>query len=408
MNVKIRRIAANTSPFLAGALAILLAIAIVSSPEASFQASLQGLKLWWNLVFPALLPFLILSEMLTASGFAHGLGVLLEPLMRQVYRLPGIGGWTLWLGLTTGFPGGAKGVSQLHKQGSITDKEAGKLAALVHFGSPVTLLIVVGVAFLHSPSAGYALLAIHWLSGLIAGFTATLLEGTPKITNKPGLIETKPAPKKSLYTRVIQAGTESRLQDGRSFGKLLGDSVGNSVQSLMIVGGYMIMFAVVISIIQGLIPELPVTLTSGLLEIHLGARSISEASLGVPSSSGERLELAFLAAALGWSGICAHLQVMTVLKQANIRFLPFAAVRLLHGLYAFVITLLLWRPLMSMHTTALPTFAIPEVIPDKWTLFTTLKSTIPNVLGLQFLFMLFMLILSALIAIFTISQQRSD
>lgn len=125
-NFKIRRFTSASVPFLSGAVAIVLAIAIILSPESSFRASLQGLKLWWTLVFPALLPFLMLSEMLTATGFVHGLGVLLEPVMTRIFRLPGSGGWTLALGMTAGFPAGAGGVQLLHKQGSITDKEAGR------------------------------------------------------------------------------------------------------------------------------------------------------------------------------------------------------------------------------------------------------------------------------------------
>ena len=407
MNVKIRRIASGTAPFFSGAFAILLAIAIVSSPEASFQASLQGLKLWWNLVFPALLPFLILSEMLTASGFAHGLGVMLEPLMRGVFRLPGAGGWTLWMGLTTGFPGGAHGVLQLHKQGSITDKEAERLASLVHFASPVTLLIVVGVAFLHSPAAGYGLLALHWLSGLLAGISTVLLRGTPKIPGELNPVKNKTTYRKPLYSRVIQAASEARMQDGRSFGKLLGDSVGSSVQSLMIVGGYMIMFAVVISIIQGLIPEIPVTLTSGLLEIHLGARTLSEVSLSTPNATAGRFSIALLSAALGWSGLCAQLQVLTVLKPAHIRFFPFAAVRLLHGVYAFLLTLLLWRPLMSIHAATLPALASQETVNADLFRFSTLWNMIPSLLSLQFLLMMSLLLLSAMVALSAIFQRHS-
>lgn len=183
INFRSRRFLSGSAPFIPGAAAILLAIAIIIAPEASFKASLTGLTLWWTLVFPALLPFLILSEMLSASGFVHGIGVLLEPLMKRCFRLPGAGGWTLVLGLTAGFPAGAGGVMQLHKQGDITDKEAGRLAAIVHYASPVTLLIVVGTAFLHSPAAGYALLAIHWLSGIAAGILSACFNGSRKITS---------------------------------------------------------------------------------------------------------------------------------------------------------------------------------------------------------------------------------
>ncbi|KTD86184.1 nucleoside recognition domain-containing protein [Paenibacillus etheri] len=406
-NIKIRRLASRSTPFLSGGIAILLAIAIIISPESSFEASLQGLKLWWTLVFPALLPFLMLSEMLTASGFVHGFGVLLEPLMKKVFRLPGASGWTLALGITAGFPGGAGGVMQLHKQGSISDKEAARLASLTHFASPVTLLIVIGVAFLHSPTAGYFLLGIHWISGLLASYTDARLNGRQD-NPQPSLKESTNTKQPSLYSRVQLAATEARSRDGRSFGKLLGDSVATAVQNLMVVGGYMIMFAVVINIIITVLPALPAALPAGLLEIHLGADAISKglSSIGVESTG--VLGLALLSAALGWSGLCAQLQVLTLLKEAGVRFLPYAAVRLMHGAYAFLLTLLLWKPLLAITEAALPALADSQSTPNRTINVTAIWSSFPQLLGLQSLLLIILLALSAAIYFVSAFRHRLD
>ncbi|WP_342566040.1 nucleoside recognition domain-containing protein [Paenibacillus sp. FSL R7-0345] len=398
-NVKMRRITSASAPFLSGAAAILLAAAIISAPESSFAASLQGLKLWWTLIFPALLPFLILSEMLTASGFVHGFGVLLGPLMTRVFRLPGAGGWTLALGMTAGFPAGAGGVQQLHKQGGISDKDAGRLASLAHFASPVTLIIVVGAAFLHSPAAGYALLAIHWLSGLAAGFTAALFsDRDPKAagTRQPQAVKTARLP-----SRVRQAILDAREQDGRSFGRLLGESVATAVQSLMVIGGYMIMFSVVINIISAWFPRLPQGLTASILEIHLGANAVTShvaepfafSAMGVTS-------LALLSALLGWSGICGQLQALTALKQAKARFLPFAAGRLLHSLYAFGLTFVLWQPLQKVPAAALPAVSGTEPAGSAGIAGPlAVWNMVPQLLSLQALLLLLLTVLSAAVYI---------
>ncbi len=395
-NIKIHRITSGAAPFVGGTAAILLAAAIVSAPESSFAASLQGLKLWWTLVFPALLPFLILSEMLAASGVIHSLGVLLEPLMKRIFRLPGASGWTLVLGMTAGFPAGAGGVMQLHKQGSITDKEAGRLASLAHYASPVTLLIVVGAAFLHSPS-GYALLAIHWLAGLSAGCTSALIGG--RTLNKGTLLTEAIRKKTSLPRRVYRAAVVAREQDGRSFGRLLGESVSSAVQNLMIVGGYMIIFAVVINITASMFPQLPQALAASVLEIHLGAHALSAGPAGLPSfSSADLLKAALLSAALGWSGICGQLQALTLLKQAGVRFLPYAANRLLHGIYAFLFTLLLWKPLLNLQSAVMPVATVPEdqLLPGIAAPATVWR-LLPQILGLQSLILLLLLALSAVV-----------
>ena len=54
------------------------------------------------------MPFLIMTELLIGFGVIQGIGILLEPLMRIVFRLPGVSGWALASGLIVGFPAGAK------------------------------------------------------------------------------------------------------------------------------------------------------------------------------------------------------------------------------------------------------------------------------------------------------------
>ncbi|QUL57708.1 nucleoside recognition protein [Paenibacillus tritici] len=417
INFKLRRFLTGSAPFVPGAAAILLAIAIVLAPESSFEASLTGLKLWWTLVFPALLPFLILSEMLSASGFVHGIGVLLGPLMKRLFKLPGAAGWTLVLGITAGFPAGAGGVMQLHRQGDITDKEAGRLASIVHYASPVTLLIVIGTAFLHSPAAGYTLLAIHWLSGLTAGGTSACFNSSRKVSLSipPGAAprlpgSRQPAYKASLPRRIHRAAADARSRDGRGFGKVLGESVSAAVQNLMIVGGYMIMFAVVINIITTLLPQIPQLMAAGLLEIHLGARAMTSAAAGQGGFiAGGLLGPALLSAGLAWSGICAQLQALTLLKAANVRFLPFAAVRLLHGLIAFALTYLLWTPLMNLQAAVLPVIAVstPAAAPLELGFVHRIWGFFPQTLQLQALLVIFLLLLSAAVKLFTRNRRPS-
>lgn len=75
--------------------AVLITVAMVQYPKPAFDAAIIGLNLWWNVVFPSLLPFFILSELLMGLGVVHFIGVLLEPLMRPVFNVPGIGAFAL-------------------------------------------------------------------------------------------------------------------------------------------------------------------------------------------------------------------------------------------------------------------------------------------------------------------------
>ena len=76
---------------------IFLTATVITHPQASLQASKNGLAMWWEVVFPSLLPFFILSELLISFGIVRFVGVLLEPFMRPIFRVPGVGDlYWLW------------------------------------------------------------------------------------------------------------------------------------------------------------------------------------------------------------------------------------------------------------------------------------------------------------------------
>ncbi|MGP3786305.1 nucleoside recognition domain-containing protein [Paenibacillus sp. 1A_MP2] len=127
--------------------ALLLVVAVVVSPKDAFDASIQGLDIWWKIIFPAMLPFLMLSQMLTAFGFTHALGVLLGPLMQRWFRLPGKAGLAIAVGMCGGFPAGADTASRLAQDQQITAKQAGIVAAAAHFANPLMIILVIGAAF---------------------------------------------------------------------------------------------------------------------------------------------------------------------------------------------------------------------------------------------------------------------
>lgn len=51
-------------------------------PEASLAAALRGLAIWWDVLFPSLFPFFVISEIMLGLGIVHLFGALLDPLMR--------------------------------------------------------------------------------------------------------------------------------------------------------------------------------------------------------------------------------------------------------------------------------------------------------------------------------------
>ncbi len=389
--------------------ALALVVMIVMYPDQAFDASMKGLSIWWKFVFPALLPFFVLSELMRAYGVVHGLGVLLEPLMRTLFRIPGIGGWALALGMTAGSPSGAEATAALRREGLITRAEGERLLSLSHLNSPVFLIVVVGAGFFGQPQLGVAIAVIHLVSGLAAGTAMRLYRGGEALE---ATSLARAQRKVSFPARLLHAIEDARRKDGRPFGRLLGEAVFQSVQSLLVIGGYIIMFSVFLKvafltytayIVQIALIHLlePIGMTqqaahqwiSALFELHLGAFALSQ-----PSGMGSAAVAGLLAAGIAWSGLCLHAQVRSLIRGTDLRYGPFLLGRLVHMALSLPLTALLWEPLnrwLEPSTAAWGpmTWALPFDEPAAGIAFTPAMAL--DALGLLTLCLLILLTLSA-------------
>lgn len=129
-------------------LAILFTIALIVFSEAAFKSALDGLQTWWEIVFPALLPFFIIAEILMGLGVVHFMGALLEPLMRPLFRIPGVGAFAVAIGLASGYPIGAKITGELRREGLCTQAEGERLVSFANTADPLFMIGAVAVGTL--------------------------------------------------------------------------------------------------------------------------------------------------------------------------------------------------------------------------------------------------------------------
>ncbi|MGG1247077.1 dipicolinic acid transporter SpoVV [Bacillus spizizenii] len=334
---------------------LFLTATVISHPQASFEASKTGLSMWWEVVFPSLLPFFILSELLIGFGIVRFVGVLLEPFMRPIFRVPGVGGFVLAMGMASGNPAGAKLTARLRQEKQISRVEAERLASFTNSSNPLFIFGAVAVGFFQNASLGILLASAHYLGNLAVGLTMRsygrkeeqLLRGKNKIPF--------PSIKDALH-----ALHTARLAEKRPLGKILGDAVTSSVQTLLMVGGFIILFSVfnrLLSVVQlteilsvitkgvltlfQLPAQLDIPLLSGMFEITLGSKLVSETDVSLLQKA---IVVSFI---LGFSGFSVQAQVAGILSETDIRFKPFFIARLLQGVYAAVFVMLLWKPLYT-------------------------------------------------------------
>lgn len=347
---------------------VIITVAMTQYPKAAFDAAIMGLNLWWTVVFPALLPFFILSEILMGCGVVHFIGVLLEPLMRPLFNVPGVGAFALSMGLASGYPMDAVITSKFRKSKLCTAVEAERLLSFTNTADPLFMFGAVAVGMFAMPELGAIFAIAHYVSSFLVGLVFRYHGRNRDHQLSDYGIDGSGSG--NLMVRAFRSLYQAKLQDGRSFGQLLGDSVKNSMQTIMLIGGFIILFSVFLRILQaigvtaflstaaalllksiGFELNLTSALVSGLFEIDLGTMAAAQADAPLLQKA------AIASAVIAWSGLSVHGQVASIVIESGIRMSPYIFGRLLHAVLAAVLTIIFLGPAQPViKQVAVPVF----------------------------------------------------
>lgn len=367
-----------------------LAALMLAHPADVLQSALKGVAVWWDVLFPALLPFLVISELLLGLGVVHLIGTLLDPLMRPLFGVPGIGGYVMAMGFASGYPVAAKLTSRLREEKLVSRVEGERLIGFATTSDPIFLIGAVSVGFFHEPALALILAAAHYGSAVLLGLIMRFYgRGADRTAGADGEWKhpaaepryphgTSPAPqdaasppadaadqpsrpapsgRQSLWARALQVMHTARNNDGRPLGLLLQDAVVSSLQLIIVIGGLVVFFSVVMTMLEaagvmhvltqaaghalqlaGISPALSGAAAIGLFEVTLGTQAAGSASAG----ESLRISAAVAALVLSWGGLSVHAQVLSLISRTGMRYAPFAAARALHGVMAAAAVYVLW------------------------------------------------------------------
>ncbi|MCL6558976.1 MAG: sporulation integral membrane protein YlbJ [Firmicutes bacterium] len=328
--------------------AMVFVVGMVIHPKIVFEGALMGLRTWWNIVFPALLPFFIASETLMGFGVVHFMGVLLEPVMRPLFNVPGAGSFVVCVGFTSGYPIGSMVTARLRSQGLCTRVEAERLMSFTNNSSPLFMLSAVAVGMFNNPGLGALIAGAHYLSNLTLGFALRFYarNNTERVTEPP-------AGNRNLVVHAFRRMLQEQRKENRPAGKIMGDAVKNAVTNLLNIGGFIILFAVIIRLRTaagfidllagylgffllplGFSPEILTALASGFFEMTIGSKIASEAEAPLIQ------QVVAVGMILAWSGISVHAQAAGMIAETDIRMYPFIITRVVHaclaGFYTYI------------------------------------------------------------------------
>ena len=257
--------------------AIGLLVLILDTKTALSGAS-QGLELCIRTVIPSLLPFFVLSILLTSALTGESI-----PMLRPLGRLCGvaIGAESLLLiGMLGGYPAGAQCVAQAN----LRRQDAQRMIAFCNLAGPAFLFGIVSGKF-SNPYAPWLLWGIHILSALLV---ATLLPG------------------KSRETALLRSGKPLTISD----------ALQRSLRIMASVCGWIILFRILIAFLERwflwLLPIPAQVAITGILELSNGC-----CDLGRISSEGLRFIIA--AAILAFGGLCVTMQTSSVTNGLSLK-----------------------------------------------------------------------------------------
>ncbi|RLL45221.1 sporulation integral membrane protein YlbJ [Oceanobacillus piezotolerans] len=353
---------------------VFITFCLIKFPDQTLEASIRGLNLWWEVVFPSLLPFFIISELLIAFGVVKFIGRLFEPVMRPLFNVPGVGSFGMIMGMVSGYPTGAKIAARLREEKQLTQVEAERLVSFTNNSSPLFIFGAISAGFFHDAKLGILLATSHYLGNAMVGICMRFHGRQYETTYK------KHARRFSVKQAFWEMH-EARIKANRPVGEILGDAVINSIKTLVMIGGFIVLFSVIIkllflvgvsSMISSIfafifsiisLPEsFALPFISGLFEITIGANMISQIT-----SSPLLQQAIFVSFILGFNGFSVQAQVASILAKTDIRFLPYFISRLLHGTIASILTIILFQPLyLNKQTFELKDIPVYQPIDVEW------------------------------------------
>ena len=268
-------------------------------------ATAESIQLWLTKVFPSLFPFMVACNILLHLGTAENLSRFLRPFTKILFGLDGVSAFPFFLGILSGYPAGAKLTAQLYQKNLISTEDTQHLLSFTNNPGPLFLIGTIGVGFFGMPFFGYLLL----ISSILGAITTGIIW---KYIYKNSTVR---------YNHSFTSSPKEPLSD------LLSASISDSIQTILLVGGYLIFFGAFLegikqteffSFLTGILFFLPASqgviqgFFCGLLEMTNGTYLLSR------SGDSIRLQLTLISFLVSFGGLAISGQTFSILKNIPI------------------------------------------------------------------------------------------
>ncbi len=314
---------------------LLFTLSLLIFSSSNMLAAKNGLKLWANSVIPSLFPFFIATELLSKTNIPYILGRIFNRFMKPLFNIKGVGSFAIIMGWISGYPIGAKIATNFRKQNILSKEECERILSFSNNSGPLFIVGTCGISLFGSTQIGFLLLLTH----ILASFTVGILFRFWK----------KSYPKQSPNKKNIYNSSSISLSN---LGRVLGECIYNSISTILMIGGFIVLFSVIVSILNKSkiliffsallspifnILHIPtkfiIPIITGIIEVTNGISQV--ANIQIKAISINIIITAFL---LGLGGISVLLQVLSVISKTDLSIKPYIIGKTLHGIIAALYT----------------------------------------------------------------------
>ena len=271
---------------------------LLSQPQAAADAARKALAQWYCVVAPSLFPFIALMPLLTCDAALRGYEALFGGIMGRAFGLPGAAASAMAVGMLAGSPAGCMAARRAAAGAGMDGGQLERLAAACCGMSPGFLISGVGAGMLGSAAMGHVLLRSQIVAQLLllalpAGSGDTLIAETQGVS---------------------------------------GDGLGGAVRSVLLVAGYMTLFAALAAALGEWVGAHAGRAVLTIMDVTSGARIVSAYGMAPIA------KLTLLSGLTTFGGVCVCAQNLAALSGCGIRPGPFVARRCVAAALAALVT----------------------------------------------------------------------
>lgn len=255
--------------------------------------------------------------------------------MKPIFNVPGCGAYAMLMGIISGYPIGAKIVTNFRENGMCSKEECERLLAFTNNSGPLFIIGTVGISMFYNSLIGILLFITHLLACLTVGFIFRFWK------NKFGQTQGLSPHQFSMYN--------NKNVSFSNLGEVLSKAISSATSTILMIGGFVVLFSVVLSILEnsnfisvissifepifnifGITNNSFISgFISGIIELTNGVQKITAIPCREISTN-----IILSALLLGFGGISILLQVFSITSKTDISIKPYIIGKILHGILA--------------------------------------------------------------------------